>query len=145
MAITPSAISTGSPEATAAGERIAELGGNAVDIAVSAALTATVAEICFCSLGGSAYLMLHVPGHSAEVIDGGDAMPSVPPADQRDPNGWFTAKIPYGDGIEIQGGHAAVGVPGALASLELAWERHGTLPWSELVQPESLSPPQPVS
>jgi gamma-glutamyltranspeptidase/glutathione hydrolase len=135
MATKSCAISSGSPETTAAGQRIAELGGNAVDIAVGAALTATVAEILFCSLGGSAYIMLHIPGHSAELIDGGDAMPSVPPADQRNPDGWFTAKIDYGDGIEIQGGHAAVGVPGALASLELAWQRHGSLPWSELVQP----------
>ncbi len=135
MSTTPTAISTGSPESTAAGQRVAELGGNAVDIAVAAALTATVSEILFCSLGGSAYVMIHEPGHPAELIDGGDAMPTVPPVDQRDPNGWFTAKIAYGDGIEIQGGHAAVGVPGALASLELAWQRYGSLPWAELVQP----------
>ena len=117
MPTTPAAIATGSPESTYAGKRIAHLGGNAADIAVSAALTATVSEILFASLGGAAFVMCKMPGQSAELIDGGDAMPTLPPVESRDSKGWFTAKIAYGDGIEIRGGHAAVGVPGALAAL----------------------------
>ncbi|MEE3033381.1 MAG: gamma-glutamyltransferase [Planctomycetota bacterium] len=135
MPTTPAAIATGSPESTAAGKRIAHLGGNAADIAVGAALTATVSEILFASLGGAAFVMCKMPGQSAELIDGGDAMPTLPPVESRDPKGWFTAKIAYGDGIEIRGGHAAVGVPGALAALEVAWTRHGSLPWGEIVAP----------
>ena len=135
MPTTPAAIATGSPESTSAGERIAHLGGNAADIAVAAALTATVSEILFASLGGAAFVMCKKAGQSAELIDGGDVMPTLPPIESRDPKGWFTAKIAYGDGIEIRGGHAAVGVPGALAALELAWKRHGSLPWGEIVAP----------
>ena len=119
MPTTPAAIATGSPESTSAGKQIAHLGGNAADIAVGAALTATVSEILFPSLGGAAFVMCKKAGQSAELIDGGDVMPTLPPIESRDPKGWFTPKIAYGDGNEIRGGHAAVGVHGALAALEL--------------------------
>jgi hypothetical protein len=43
--------------------------------------------------------------------------------------------VPYGDGIVVRAGHGSVAVPGALAALELAWRRHGSLPWKEIVAP----------
>ena len=57
---TPIAIASESPATVEAGRLVAAMDGNAVDVAVGAALAATVSEALMCSLGGS------------------DAMPDVP-------------------------------------------------------------------
>lgn len=130
------AIASESPGTVSAGREIAEMGGNAVDIAVGAALTATVSETLMCSLGGSAFINIKLPGKQPELIDGADAMPHIPEAElNSSEKAWKAAAIPYGDGITINVGHASVAVPGMLRALEMAWQRHGSLPWSEIVCP----------
>jgi gamma-glutamyltranspeptidase/glutathione hydrolase len=131
------AIAAGSESATAAGTRLLELGGNAADIAVGMALTAMSAEILMCSLGGSALVMVHRPGRVTELVEGADAMPGQErPRPAPEPR-WREAHVPgeHGSRIRVRAGHAAVAVPGALAALEAAWQRHGSLPWRELVAP----------
>ena len=136
MPATAAAISSESPYTVEAGRQLAAIGGNAVDIAVGAALAATVSEALMCSLGGSAFSAIKVPGQAPELIDGADAMPHIPEADlNSEDKAWATADIPYGDGISVNVGHASVAVPGGLRALELAWQRHGSLPWEEIVQP----------
>ncbi len=133
---TPVAISSESPHTVEIGRQIAEMGGNAVDIAVGAALAATASEALMCSLGGSAFINIKLPGQDPELIDGADAMPHIPDADlNNSEKAWQEAAIPYGDGISINVGHASVAVPGMLRALELAWQRHGSLPWQEVVAP----------
>ena len=132
---TRAAISTASPFVTSAGARIARQGGNAVDIAASAALAATVAEVLMCSLGGSAFFMIHFPGQAPELIDGVDMLPGVARTPVKDSAAWQKVYLPYGDGIEVMVGHASIAVPGMLAAVDLAWRRHGSLPWSEIVAP----------
>jgi gamma-glutamyltranspeptidase/glutathione hydrolase len=130
------AIAAGSERTLAAGERLAELGGNAVDIACGAAMTAMVSEILMCSLGGSAQVMLRV-GRVTELIEGADVMPGQgAPLPVREPR-WREVDVPgdLGRRVRVRAGHAAVAVPGALAALETAWRRHGSLPWHELVAP----------
>jgi gamma-glutamyltranspeptidase/glutathione hydrolase len=131
------AIAAGSERATAAGARLLELGGNAADIAVGMALTAMSAEILMCSLGGSALVMLHRPGRVTELIEGADAMPGQErPRPAPEPR-WREVHVPgeHGSRMRVRAGHAAVAVPGALAALEMAWQRHGSMPWRELVAP----------
>ena len=113
---TRAAISTASPYSTAAGARIARQGGNAVDIAAAAALAATVAEVLMCSLGGSAFFMIQLPGASPELIDGADMRPQASSSSIEESPAWRKVHIPYGDGIDIVAGHATVGVPGMLAA-----------------------------
>lgn len=133
---TPLAIAAESPATVAAGREVAARGGNAVDIAVGAALAATVTEPLMCSLGGSAFINLKLPGMAPELIDGADAMPRVPDTVlQGDGHSYSQAQIPYGDGIAVNVGHASVAVPGMLRALELAWQRHGSLPWPVLMEP----------
>ena len=135
-ASTPFAIASESPYTVAAGRELAEMGGNAVDIAVGSALAATVSEALMCSLGGSAFIAIKLPGEAAELIDGADAMPRVPSPDITDSKRfWKQAAIPYGDGITVNVGHGSIAVPGMLRALELAWQRHGSLPWRELLGP----------
>ena len=118
------------------GRQLAEMGGNAVDIAVGAALAATVSEALMCSLGGSAFIAIKRPGQAPELIDGADAMPCIPPQDLAGQDRvWKQASIPYGDGITVNVGHASVAVPGMLRALELSWRRHGSLPWRDLLGP----------
>jgi gamma-glutamyltranspeptidase/glutathione hydrolase len=135
MGVTAAAIASESPYTVAAGVGIAEAGGNAVDIAVACAIAATVSETIMCSLGGSAFIALKLPGEAPELIDGADAMPRIPTSVEASKAAWKRAHIPYGDGITVNVGHAAVAVPGMLRAVELAWRRHGSLPWSVLVQP----------
>ncbi len=135
-ASTPVAIASESPYTVAAGREIAEQGGNAVDIAVAAALTATVSEALMCSLGGSAFINIKLPGQEPELIDGADAMPHIPEADRlSEEKPWKSATVPYGDGVTINVGHASVAVPGMLRALETAWQRHGSLPWGDILAP----------
>lgn len=129
------AISADSPLTVQAAVGVARQGGNAVDIAVSAALTATVAEVLSCSLAGSAFVMIHLPGGVTELIDGADAMPTVERIPGRESPAWRRVRLPYGEGIEVMAGPASVAVPGMPAAMELAWRRHGSLPWREIAAP----------
>jgi gamma-glutamyltranspeptidase/glutathione hydrolase len=130
------AIASESPYTVEAGTALADIGGNAVDIAVGTALTATVSEALMCSLGGSAFINIKSAGSEPELIDGADAMPEIPAKALADSEkAWRKADIPYGDGISVNVGHASVAVPGMLRALELAWRRHGSLPWAEIVAP----------
>jgi gamma-glutamyltranspeptidase/glutathione hydrolase len=130
------AIASESPYTVDAGRQLAELGGNAVDIAVGCGLAATVSEVLMCSLGGSAFINIKLSGEDSELIDGADAMPHIPEAALNSgEKAWKAANIPYGDGITINVGHASVAVPGMLRALELAWRRHGSLPWREILVP----------
>lgn len=132
---TRAAIATTSRGAAEAGAHIAKHGGNAVDIAVAAALTATASEILMCSIAGSGFLMVHRAGAATELIEGADAMPGRGAPRDPGPPRWRTVHVPYGDGIDFMVGHGSVAVPGFLAALELAWQRHGSLPWAEIVAP----------
>ena len=125
------AIAVDAPLTRDAAVRIARSGGNAVDITVAAALTATLSETLMCSLGGSGFLMVQRPGRPPELIDGADVVPSAEPGRAE----VWELTLPYGDGISLRAGPGSVAVPGLLACLHLAWRRHGSLPWAELVQP----------
>jgi gamma-glutamyltranspeptidase / glutathione hydrolase len=130
------AIASESPHTVNAGVQLAELGGNAVDIAVGSALAATVSEALMCSLCGSAFINIKTPGRPPVLIDGADGMPAI--AQQRRHNSeqiWREVHLPYGDGISVNVGHASIAVPGMLRALELAWKLHGSLPWREVVTP----------
>jgi gamma-glutamyltranspeptidase/glutathione hydrolase len=131
---TRAAVAATSQSTVDAGLRIAREGGNAVDIAVAAALTATASEILMCAIGGSGFVMLRLPGQAAELIEGADAMPGAGGRITGEPR-WREVHVPYGDGLDFMVGHGSVAVPGLLAALETAWRRHGTLPWAEIVAP----------
>ena len=129
------AIAADSPDTILAGSMLAEQGGNVVDIAVGTALAAAHTEILMCSMGGSAYINLRLPGQDPEIIDGGDAMPGSAVGLSAEDASWRQARIPYGDGITVNVGHGSIAIPGMLSALETAWQRHGSLPWREIVAP----------
>ena len=82
------AVAADSPATVEAARRIAEEGGNVVDMAVAAALAATISEVLMCSLGGSAFLMVRMPGEEPQLFDGSDVMPRIGEPPTPDSRAW---------------------------------------------------------
>ncbi|MEZ5355500.1 MAG: gamma-glutamyltransferase [Bryobacteraceae bacterium] len=108
----------GQPEAAAAGLRVLEAGGNAVDAAVTAALVAGVVALPSCGIGGygGAAAIAMNTGKIAAIDFNTEAPADFPPTPPN--HGWLAA-----------------GTPGTLAGLDLALHRYGTLPLRRALQP----------
>jgi gamma-glutamyltranspeptidase/glutathione hydrolase len=127
------------PLAAEAGLEILRRGGNAVDAAVTTAFCQGVLDPQMCGIGGSGMMVVHRAATGvSEVIEfharaGGQVRPDqwarifVKEADDR-----YNFVV---EGGVNDAGHQSVGVPGTVAGLALAMERHGTLPWAETLQP----------
>lgn len=109
--------------ATRAGIEILEAGGNAVDAAVGAAFALAVTHPSAGNIGGGGFLTLKIK-EAVETIDFRENSPS----DLSDESFW---KMIRGGGR----GPASVGVPGTVAGLYLAHQRHGRLPWKDVIRP----------
>ncbi|HXG10132.1 MAG TPA: gamma-glutamyltransferase [Gemmataceae bacterium] len=122
----------GQIQAAQVGEEVLAAGGNAVDAAVAAALTAATISIADCGIGGYG-------GHMVIALAGGQKVTAIdfnttaPQAARED-------MFPLDDQGNVKGqvnmfGWRAAGVPGTLAGLQLALDRYGTQPFAKLVQP----------
>jgi gamma-glutamyltranspeptidase/glutathione hydrolase len=114
--------------ATEVGLSILRAGGNAVDAAVATALALAVTYPEAGNLGGGGFIV-------ARFADGRDAAldfrEMAPAAATR--NMYIDEK---GDVAPTSlTGHLASGVPGAVAGLYAMHQRHGKLPWRDVVQP----------
>jgi len=122
----------GQPEAARVGEEVLAAGGNAVDAAVTAALVAGVIAPYQCGPGGyGGHLVIaRAGGKQVTAIDFNTAAPQAARADL------FSVDA---DG-KVKGqantyGWLAAGVPGTLAGLQLALDKHGTYSFRQAVQP----------
>ncbi len=131
------AVAAGHPLTAAAGARILEEGGNAVDACVAAAFVSWVAESPLTGPGAGGFMLVHrardrsdrlldffaaAPGRGLGP-DGGAEMAAVDVA--------FDARATQ----VFLVGPASCAVPGAPAGLALAHRRYGKLPWAELLVP----------
>jgi gamma-glutamyltranspeptidase / glutathione hydrolase len=110
------------PQATAVGLRILEAGGNAVDAAVATAFALAVTHPSAGNIGGGGFMLLRL-GDVVEAIDFRENAPAALT------DGAFRKMI-----AEHAETPVAVGVPGTVAGLHLAHERHGRLPWEKVVE-----------
>ena len=129
------AIAATGPASLAAGQLVVADGGNAVDAAIAAAITAMSTEPGIVSLAGGAYVSVWPVSGSPVVIDGNVAMPG-----RGLPRSAFGAGVrevvtDYGGGVTMYAGHGSVAVPGALSACESAVARFGSQPWSSVVAP----------
>jgi len=120
-------VAAANPIAVEAGLAVLRQGGSAVDAAVAVQAALGLVEPQSSGVGGGAFLM-HYDAGSGRIADydGREAAPAgATPGmfldEQRQP-------LSYADAVTSG---RATGVPGAMAMLGLAHERHGRLPWSQ--------------
>ena len=124
-------------EATAAriGIDILKRGGNAVDAAVATGFALSVTLPRAGNLGGGGFMLVHLAGEKKTIAI--DYRETAPAAMNKniflDESGKFVPAKSQSSGL-------AVGVPGTVAGLYLAWEKYGSgkLEFAELVRPAML-------
>jgi gamma-glutamyltranspeptidase/glutathione hydrolase len=94
---------------------------------------AWVAEPFFASIGGSGFVAVRSPGGSIEVFDGNNAMPLALPDEPG--QGIERVYLEYSNGMYTGIGGGSVAVPGNLAAVHAAWEKHGAIEWQALFAP----------
>lgn len=129
------AVSACNELAAAAGVRLAEQGGNAIDAALAAVLVSQVSEPGMCALAGGAYLTVAPAGGDPVTVDGGVAMPGLSLPADRFGRGVEHVEMAYGGGVTATVGYGSVATPGALAGYAAAHLRFGRVPWAEVLAP----------
>ena len=130
-------VATKHEAASAVGVDVLAAGGSAVDAAVAAAFAVGVVEPWSSGIGGGGYAVVAGPDQ-AEIVSfpmrsGSGATPDRYPRDGRSNVSAF-----LWDGVVDDAnihGYQAMAVPGAVAGLGRLHERHGRLPWRDLVLP----------
>ena len=120
-------VVTDHPLGSAAGNRVLDAGGNAVDAAVAAALAVGVVQPAGSGLGGGGFAVIVTPQGESVVIDFREVAPAAAHRDMYVQDG-----LPD-DASRIGG--LAVGVPGEAAGLAELHRRWGTFPLSRLIEP----------
>jgi gamma-glutamyltranspeptidase / glutathione hydrolase len=126
------AIAAGHPLTAEAGARVLEAGGNAVDACVAASFASWVCESPLTGPGGGGFMLVHLArDRKTRVLDCYVAVPSGRGGEMEAIDVDFSG----GAAQVFRIGAASVAVPGALAGLEEAHRRFGSLPWRELFPP----------
>lgn len=114
--------------ASEAGLAILRRGGNAVDAAIAThfALAVTLPEAG--NLGGGGFLVYRAPDGTVTAFDYREKAPLAASRDMYVQGGEVV------DTLSTVGGLAS-GVPGSVAGMALVHERHGSLPWRDLLAP----------
>jgi len=119
-------VASAHPLATDAGYAVLERGGSAVDAAIAVQMVLGLVEPESSGIGGGAFMLYwSAPFRTLSSYDGRETAPAAARPDRFLNKDFFEAAV----------GGKSVGVPGVLRMLELAHQRHGTLPWRELFEP----------
>ncbi|MCS6802723.1 MAG: gamma-glutamyltransferase family protein [Chloroflexota bacterium] len=120
------AIASQSPLASAAGLRILQEGGNAVDAAIAIAAVECVALPMLCGLGGDTFAIVHAPDGRVQALNSSGAAPLALTAEEFRRRG---LTLPPFRGAE------SAAVPGSVAAWEALCNSFGTMPLSALLAP----------
>ena len=113
-------VCSSQPLASAAGLRVLEKGGNAVDAAIAAAITLTVVEPCMNGIGSDAFALVW-DGKQLHGLN----------ASGRAPRGWTPAHFANHAKMPSHG-WGSVTVPGAVSGWSALSQRFGALPFADL-------------
>jgi gamma-glutamyltranspeptidase/glutathione hydrolase len=118
-------VATGFSEATEAGIRVLENGGNAIDAAVAAAFVGFSSAPGSNGLFGTTYIVIHLADGRNIAIDGTSRVPLHIARDE-------LAELQAEDRLH---GIKVAAVPGSLAALDRALARYGTMALADVLQP----------
>ena len=114
------------PLATAAGIAAFEAGGNAIDAAISTALTLGVVDNFNSGIGGGCFILIRTPKGELIAIDGREMAPAAAHRDMYLRDGKPDPSL-------SQTGALAIGIPGALAAYHEAVSQFGRSRFSDLL------------
>ncbi|WP_197441665.1 gamma-glutamyltransferase [Thalassoglobus polymorphus] len=112
-----------------AGAAVLKEGGNAIDAAVTTAFVLAVTHPSAGNIGGGGFLVYRPNSGAPTTFDFREKAPAAAHAKM-----WLDENGEY-DSTKHHYSHLAVGVPGTVAGLHMAWKEYGSLPWERLVQP----------
>src|SRR5579875_3569030 len=119
-------VAAGHPLSAQAGARALREGGNAVDAALAALLTACVAEPLLTGLGAGGYMLIAGRGRRSTVIDFFMSVPLARPTAPLRP-----VEVSFGDAVQtFYVGPASCATYGLPAGVAVASRRFGSLPLS---------------
>jgi gamma-glutamyltranspeptidase/glutathione hydrolase len=129
-------VAAAHPLTVSTGLHILEQGGNAVDAAIGAALTAGVVMPEMCGIGGDLFAIVHAPGKDGKAVTTSFLGSGIAPKGASlehmrkhgDPDGKCGVRMPYR-------GSLAPGVPGMVDAVFAMLERFGTRSFAELAEP----------
>ena len=133
------AVATTSQRAADAAREVADVGGNAVDCALAAALVTINTEPGVCALAGSAFITIWPATGDPVTVDGNVAVPGTGLDEGQRKGGALQVDINYGGGIKTLAGTGAVAIPGTLAAIEHAWQKYGSVSWRTIFEPSIRS------
>lgn len=110
------------------GARVLREGGNAMDAAVATAFALAVTHPTAGNIGGGGFLVFRPAAGDPVAYDFREMAPAAATPEMWLENGEYSFERHHLS-------HRAVGVPGTVAGLRLAWEQRGSLPWERLVRP----------
>ncbi len=122
MVVSQSAI------ASEIGFQVIRDGGNAVDAAVATAFALAVTHPTAGNIGGGGFLVFRPATGDPTTFDFREAAPAGSNPEMWLVNGKYDSQLHHNS-------HRAVGVPGTVAGLHLAWKTLGSKPWKDLVAP----------
>ncbi len=121
-------VSSAEATATRIGIDVLREGGSAVDAAVAVAFALAVVHPTAGNIGGGGFLLFRGANGEAAVYDFREQAPAAASATMFLQSGRY-------DSDRHHNSHLAVGVPGTVAGLHLAWRERGKLAWPRLVAP----------
>lgn len=122
-------VSSTTEMASRVGAEVMRKGGNAVDAAVAVGFALAVTWPAAGNIGGGGFMLIRKADGTAEVIDYRGTAPAAAKRDMfLDAEGNVIPKL----STYL---HKASAVPGTVAGLYLAHQRHGKLKWAEVVEP----------
>src|SRR5262245_7986158 len=115
-------VITQSDIASQIGFQVMRDGGNAVDAAVATAFAMAVTHPTAGNIGGGGFLVFRSAKGDAMTFDFREAAPAGSHPEMWLVNGQYDTNLHHNS-------HRAVGVPGTVAGLHLAWKTLGSKPW----------------
>ncbi len=121
-------VASQSEIASRVGADVIKEGGNAIDAVVATAFALAVTHPTAGNIGGGGFIVFRPATGEAVAYDFREKAPAKASPTMWMKDGKYSAELHHNS-------YMAVGVPGTVAGLHLAWKEQGKLPWKRLIDP----------